>query len=82
MHSISCAPSADNPMSLRSDRRSWLAPALVLALSIGASLPVLVNGLVQDDVPIIVQNPAVHQLSTIPVHFRQPYWPMPYSPDL
>jgi hypothetical protein len=82
MHLISGAPTPDNPMRLRSGRQSWRAPLLVLALSIGASLPVLVNGLVQDDVPIIVQNPTVHQLSTIPVHFRQPYWPMPYSPDL
>jgi len=82
MHSISCPPSADTPMAPRSGRQAWLAPALVLALSIGASLPVMVNGLVQDDVPIIVQNPAAHQLSTIPLHFRQPYWPMPYSPDL
>ena len=81
MDLIACAPTLD-PIRPRSGRRSWLAPALVLALSLGASLPVVVNGLVQDDVPIIVQNPAVHQLSTIPVHFRQPYWPMPYSPDL
>jgi hypothetical protein len=60
----------------------WAAPALVLALSLGASLPVLMNNLVQDDRPIFIQNPSVHRLSTIAVHFRQPYWPMPFSPDL
>jgi hypothetical protein len=63
-------------------RRPWVAPALILALSVGASFPVVLNGLVQDDIPVIVSNDAVHQLGSLGIHFRQPYWPKPFSPDL
>jgi hypothetical protein len=62
--------------------RRWVAPALILALCVGASFPVVLNDLVQDDIPIILGNTAVHRLGNLGLHFRQPYWPKPFSPDL
>ena len=81
MDLIAYAPTLD-PIRPRSGRRSWLAPALVLALSLGASLPVVLNGLVQDDVRSSSKTRRCISLARSSVHFRQPYWPMPYSPDL
>ena len=61
--------------------RRWVAPALILALCVGASFPVVLNDLVQDDIPIILGNTAVHRLGNLGLHFRQPYWPKPFHTD-
>jgi hypothetical protein len=73
---------SDMLMPLRGGPRSWTAVALVATLSVGASFTAVLNDFIQDDVPIIVRNPAVHQLSGLPAHFQQPYWPQPFSPYL
>ena len=53
-----------------------------MALSTAASARVVLNDLVQDDIPVILRNPSVHQLGTMAAHFHQPYWPKPFSPYL
>jgi protein O-mannosyl-transferase len=69
-------------MRLGSGRRRWIEPAIIVALSAAASFMVVLNDVVQDDIPVIVRNPAVHQLGSLAAHFRQPYWPKPFSPYL
>ncbi|HEX3235779.1 MAG TPA: tetratricopeptide repeat protein [Gemmatimonadales bacterium] len=69
-------------MRLGSGRPWWLDPAIIMALSAAASSTVVLNDMVQDDIPVIVRNPAVHQLGSLAAHFGQPYWPKPFSPYL
>lgn len=59
--------------------RQGHAAALVLAC-IAAMGFVLLNQLAQDDLPIILQNPAVQHPSL--AVFGQAYWPPGFSPDL
>lgn len=72
----------DEPMQLGAGRRRWIAPAIIVALSVAASFTVVLNDMIQDDIPVIVRNPAVHHLSGWAAHFHQPYWPKPFSPYL
>jgi hypothetical protein len=73
---------SDMLMPVRGGPRSWTAVALVATLSVGGSFTAVLNDFIQDDVPVIVRNPAVHRLSGLAAHFHQPYWPQPFSPYL
>jgi hypothetical protein len=53
---------------------TWLAVALAAAALLSAA-PGLGNGFVYDDVPIIVENPIVHELSLAPRVWTSGYWP-------
>ncbi|MDX2207649.1 MAG: glycosyltransferase family 39 protein [Gemmatimonadales bacterium] len=57
----------------------WLA---LCGLSLAATMTLMTNGFVQDDLPIVAENTAIHTLGTLPQVFGQPYWPPPYPPDL
>jgi hypothetical protein len=72
----------DNRIGLPGSRQSWIETAVIASLSAAASFPVVLNDMIQDDIPVIVRNPAVHQLSGLLAHFQQPYWPKPFSPYL
>jgi hypothetical protein len=53
-----------------------LGPAVVLTgLAILAAGPSLSNGFTLDDIPLLVDNPRVHQLAWPWEYFRQSYWP-------
>lgn len=62
--------------------RPWLWPALAALLAIAASIGGLLNQYVQDDIPIIWQNPAIHDLGGIGALFTKAYWPAPFVPTL
>ena len=48
---------------------------LVAGLALAASVSGLANGFVYDDVPIILQNPVVHNLESVGRIWTTPYWP-------
>jgi len=48
---------------------------LVAGLALAASVSGLANGFVYDDVPIILQNPVVHNLESVGRTWTTPYWP-------
>jgi tetratricopeptide (TPR) repeat protein len=48
---------------------------LVLAVALAASVTSLRNGFVYDDVPVVVQNRALHTLDSLPVLLTGAYWP-------
>ena len=66
-------------MSERIRALAWLPALLVVAVAIAASASGLGNGFAYDDVPIIVENARVHDLSEAWRLFGQPYWPPPWS---
>ncbi|HLG05623.1 MAG TPA: hypothetical protein VI383_05710, partial [Gemmatimonadales bacterium] len=49
--------------------------AAVFLLAAVVALPALGNGFVYDDLPIIVENPAVHDFSGSALIWRTGYWP-------
>jgi protein O-mannosyl-transferase len=49
--------------------------ALVLGVALAASLTSLRNGFVYDDVHVVVENPALHTLDSLPVVATSAYWP-------
>jgi hypothetical protein len=53
----------------------WLPWVLLAGLTTAASAWSLGNGFVYDDVPIILQNPLVHQLGSAGTIWRSAYWP-------
>lgn len=57
------------------------ATALLVLVALAASLPAIANGFVQDDVPIIVGDFRLHDLTQWPRLLVEPYWPPPFAPD-
>lgn len=55
----------------------WAAPALVALGAVLVYFNSLPNGFTYDDVPIIVDNPAVHDLTGFLRVWLTPYWPGP-----
>ncbi len=51
------------------------AYALVLGVALAASVTSLRNGFVYDDVQVIVENPALHALDSLPHALTTSYWP-------
>ncbi len=49
--------------------------AVVVAVAAVATLPALGNGFAYDDIPIIVENTALHAPGTLPGRLLEPYWP-------
>lgn len=49
--------------------------ALVALAAIAVAIPGIGNGFAYDDVPIIVENTALHSLTTLPDRLLEPYWP-------
>jgi tetratricopeptide (TPR) repeat protein len=49
--------------------------ALVLAVALAASATSLRNGFVYDDVPVVVENRALHTLDSLPDILTSSYWP-------
>jgi protein O-mannosyl-transferase len=62
-------PTPARPPRVRS--AALLLPPLLAAL---AYAPSVANGFAYDDVPAIVQNPLLHDLSALPAALAQPYW--------
>jgi hypothetical protein len=54
----------------------------LIFLIVAASISGIGNQFAQDDFPIILKNPAVHDLLHSYQLFAQPYWPKPFTPDL
>lgn len=52
-----------------------IALALVGLAAVVVVLPGLGNGFAYDDVPVIVDNAALHSLDSLPRRLTQPYWP-------
>lgn len=63
-------------------RRHGRAMIAVATVAIMASITGLPNGLVQDDVSLILQNDRVHQLSNWREVFTTSYWPAAWNPEL
>lgn len=57
---------------------SWKAYGLVLAVGAAASANTLLNGFVQDDVHVVVQDPRIHTVSLRRI-LGEPYWPDSYA---
>lgn len=57
------------------------ATALLVLVALAASLPAIANGFVQDDIPIIVGDFRLHDLTQWPRLLVEPYWPPPFAPD-
>jgi hypothetical protein len=53
----------------------WVSRLTVAGLAVLAAAPGLGNGFVYDDVPIILQNPIVHQLASSGKIWSSAYWP-------
>src|SRR5689334_4070673 len=53
----------------------WIALAVVVGLALAASLSGLHNGFAYDDVPLVRDNPRVHELGAIWKAFGEAYWP-------
>jgi hypothetical protein len=53
----------------------WQHGVLIAGLTTAASAWSLANGFVYDDIPIILQNPLVHQLNAAATIWRSGYWP-------
>ena len=62
--------------------RWWLASLLVALVAIGASISGIRNQWAQDDEAIIVRDPRVQTLDSIPQIFSSSYWPPPHNPTL
>jgi hypothetical protein len=60
----------------------WRDRAIVAAVAVGASLAGVANDFVFDDVPQVVENFRVHDLSRIGEILTSPYWPPPFAPEL
>lgn len=60
----------------------WRDRALVAAVAVAASVAGIANDFVFDDVPQVVENFRVHDLSRIGEIFTSPYWPPPFAPEL
>ena len=59
-----------------SPRRFLAHPGVIITgLALAASASGLANGFVYDDIPIIQQNPLVHQVESIGRIWSSPYWP-------
>ncbi len=54
--------------------RSWVAPALVVFFALAANLPALVPGFLQDDHPIVENNPLLNSLAGLPQLLGRAYW--------
>lgn len=63
-------------------RSTWTAALVVAALAILVHLNALGNGFAYDDVHIIVENPGIQQLETLPEALTVPYWPGDYGREL
>ena len=53
----------------------WLPLLVVAALALGSGAAGLRNGFAYDDLHLVVRNPAVHDLPTLPSRFLETYWP-------
>jgi hypothetical protein len=60
----------------------WRDRAIVGAVAIAASVAGIANDFVFDDVPQVVENFRIHDLSRIGEILTSPYWPPPYAPEL
>lgn len=58
------------------------AGALIFAVAIAASIAGVSNDFVQDDLPIIRDNPATHDPTDYRTIFTEPYWPEGFQRDL
>ena len=67
------------PSALRDVRAAAVVVGLVAALVFANSLR---NQFAYDDVHIIVDNPAIHSMETLPGALTQPYWPDAYGREL
>ena len=61
---------------------AWLPAAGLVFLTVAASISGIFNQFAQDDFPIILKNPAVHDLLHSYKLLAVPYWPPPFTPDL
>lgn len=66
---------ADGQTPARRLLQGRLSLLLVAGLALAASLTSLPNGFAYDDVQLVVNNGAVHQLRTAPHRFLETYWP-------
>lgn len=65
------------------DRRTAALAALALVLlALAATWTGLANDWVQDDIPVILRNDALHTMATPWRVFTTAYWPKPFAPDL
>ena len=70
------------PRAAPADVSAWRDRALVAAVAVGASLAGIANDFVFDDVPQVVENIRIHDLSHIGEILTSAYWPPPYAPEL
>lgn len=59
-----------------------MAGALIVAVAVAASIVGISNEFVQDDLPIIRDNPAAHDPTDLKTIFTEPYWPEGFQRDL
>lgn len=52
--------------------------ALVLGVALAASVTSLRNGFVYDDIPVVVENRALHSLDSLPGLLTSAYWPQSF----
>jgi hypothetical protein len=67
-----------SPAAGNGTKRAWLWPLTIALLAVVASLSGISNQYVQDDIPIIWKNPAMHHLGGIGRLFTHSYWPPPF----
>lgn len=72
--------SSSRPESTR--RVDWLLAVGLLLIVVACTWSGWGNHWVQDDIPIILDNPAAHSLGAALRAFFEPYWPAPYSREL
>jgi hypothetical protein len=60
----------------------WRDRAIVGGVALAASIAGIANGFVFDDVPQIVENARVQDLSRVGEIFSSAYWPPPFAPEL
>jgi protein O-mannosyl-transferase len=70
------------PTTAPPSRSRLLAYATVITLAVVASFPGIGNGFALDDLPIVVDNPAVHSLDQVFRLFGLPYWPPRFGASL
>lgn len=80
------APPGSDPAAPASARparwRTLVGPLALVLLAILPGITVLGHMLVQDDIPLILQNPNSGTLDGLWRAFARPFWPPPWSPDL
>lgn len=54
---------------------TWLAAGVVGALALATMATGMTNGFAYDDVALLVNDPRLHDLPTLPARLLEPYWP-------